>query len=371
MRLPLCGLFKKFHAKQETSDAIMKVLSWSFGCLASGKFPSCRHDGSPWTAMDKTRKKTAGKDIGVRGVLAEVRGDWQFFSSVFRFPAWNKKSGCCWMCPVTPATMGDFSSQASWRTQRLSWWDLLARWTSEGTSISPIFSSPFVTSCCFAVDWLHAVDLGVTLDFLGNLFWHILPLLNGDSRLLQVQALFQKIQSYYSRANPSSKPDDLTVKMICMDKKGPKLRAKAAEARGLVPFGVELAEEMLTDPGDHVGVTIRECARHLQACYDNLSRAEYDADSLSNNCRLCCVLYKSLSDFSAKPRHWKLKPKFHLFAELTGTGNCPSLQWTYRDEDFGGFAAKLSRRRGGKNTVLSTGRAWLLKFLANNLVPCL
>ena len=43
--------------------------------------------------------------------------------------------------------------------------------------------------------------------------------------------------------------------------------------------------------------------------------------------------------------------------------------WTYRDEDFGGTVAKYSKRRGGKNTPLSTGRNVLMNFYAKHRVP--
>ena len=84
----------------------------------------------------------------------------------------------------------------------------------------------------------------------------------------------------------------------------------------------------------------------------------------------CCVLYAALA------RHddtlWRLKPKLHLFAELTQMSHsCPSLFWTYRDEDFGGFVAGLSRRLGGSNNTAATSFNLLSRFRAKHQLPLL
>ena len=60
------------------------------------------------------------------------------------------------------------------------------------------------------------------------------------------------------------------------------------------------------------------------------------------------LLYVSLSESDESKVFWRFKPKHHLFQELTEYDNCnPSQNWTYRDEDFGGTVAAISRRRGG------------------------
>ena len=59
---------------------------------------------------------------------------------------------------------------------------------------------------------------------------------------------------------------------------------------------------------------------------------------------------------------FRVKPKMHLFLELCISGSKPSLSWTYRDEDFGGTAAQLSRRRGGLLSAKATSHNFLLRF---------
>ena len=52
-----------------------------------------------------------------------------------------------------------------------------------------------------------------------------------------------------------------------------------------------------------------------------------------------------------QPKYWVAKPKFHLWGEFAEyqspvTGN-PAFHWTYSDEDFVGWVAKLAGSRGG------------------------
>ena len=61
------------------------------------------------------------------------------------------------------------SDDAEWRSHRYSTNDFLAFLLSHGKRVSPIFSVFGVFTHLFRVDWLHAVDLGVGADFLGNL----------------------------------------------------------------------------------------------------------------------------------------------------------------------------------------------------------
>ena len=56
------------------------------------------------------------------------------------------------------------------------------------------------------------------------------------------------------------------------------------------------------------------------------------------------ALCKAMTDTS---KMWHVKPKLHMCLELCAEKGKPSLCWTYKDEDYGGAVARLSRRRGG------------------------
>lgn len=376
MRIPILGINKKFMMKDETWDAIFKVLAWSFKAAALGRCPKTRHDNSPWEQKsDRERIKQSGTPLGFRACLVEIKADWAFLAHGFRFPAHNLSAGFCWRCTCKPEEMGDFSLTAKWRTaeERTDHFKNLQRWADRDVLVSPIFEIPYLHTGLFIIDWLHCVDQGTCSDTLGNIFHYFLPRLDGANQRDKVKTLFLKMLEFYKRKNVDSQFQDLTLLMIVQPKKGPKLRARAAEARALVPFARELAEAYCDEekPKD---VAVRAVARKLEAVYDQLSGAVYVAERMSQAIREFLLLYKSLSDISkaeGKVRLWKIKPKHHLMAEIGMTADLPSLNWCYRDEDFGGTCAKLCRRRGGKNSVLSTGKAFLLKYSAMYRIPFL
>jgi hypothetical protein len=376
MRIPLAAVLKKHVVTHNTFDDMLAVFAWSMRCLATGVYPSSRHDGSAFSKRDPFRKKKSMKEIGVKAVLAEVRGDWKMYKECFRLPGWNTLSGICWKCAATPADMRNVSADASWRQHRLSHWDVLSRMASEGKSMSPILGCPCFKTSCFQIDWLHSADLGVACSFLGNLFYMLLDKFDAPSKAGRCAQLFLEMQAWYHRTSATSRLDNLTLSMLKATGKTPKLRAKAAEARTLVGFARELAEAKLCDAAP-AELAAKQCAVHLAKCYESLSAQHFDADSLSRNCRLFCLLYVSLETHATQTlpasKLWRVKPKFHMFQEMCefSEGTIPSLCWTYRDEDFGGYMAKTSRSRGGARTPLSTGNNVLLKYLAKHRIPML
>lgn len=54
-RVPFTVIQSKWRHGQDTRDAIWQVFMWSATCLQQGKYPKCRHDGSPWLPSDKQR----------------------------------------------------------------------------------------------------------------------------------------------------------------------------------------------------------------------------------------------------------------------------------------------------------------------------
>ena len=96
--------------------------------------------------------------------------------------------------------------------------------------VSPIFLSK--------LHFTQFYSLGVTPDFLGNLFWHTLPKL-APTRKAAVTALFEEMRQWYQDNGVENRLLTLTELMIRKKaNSSPKLRSKAAEARALVPFGV-------------------------------------------------------------------------------------------------------------------------------------
>ena len=312
-----------------------------------------------------------GKALPVRAVLAEVKADWLYYKEAFRFPQHNELGGICWLCTATPADIRDCSSNAKWKHERMSHYDVISRMMAQGHTVSTIFGCPYLKNTCFLIDWLHCADQGITADFLGSLFCTLLSKMEGGNKVQRCRSLFRDIQDYYRRNPVDSRLDNLSLSMFMGGQgKAPKLKAKAAEARFLVPYALEAANRLL-DATDPVESTIRQCALHLHLCYECLSQEQYDANALKEHCRRYCLLAVALEQHGPEGR-WRIKPKMHMWQELCEmTAVNPSSTWLYRDEDFGGTLATYSRRRGGSNNPAATGRAVLLKFAASNPVPCL
>lgn len=374
LRLPITVISKKYCIGEHTFDDILEILAWSMKHCAGGIFPSCRHDMSSFGIMDAGRQKKAGQQLagGICAALCEVRGDWKMMKEVFRLPGWADAGGCCSKCRACPSDIRDNSQDALWRQQPLDHWDLLERMQTAGKSLCAIYSCPGFRKDMFQLDWLHAVDKGVASSFLGNLLWMILPKLQGPNKTEKIKTLFLKMKAFYRTHGSTDKYGDMKLTMIKQDGKGPKLRGGAAEVRALVPFGRLLAEEYLSPdvPEEQAALT---CARLLEECYNHLSHQYYNPAALDTACRLFCVQYCALEAWAGEgSKLWRVKPKLHVFAHLCSPENgLPSKCWTYRDEDFGGTMSRMSRRRGGPNTVLSTSKNVLLCFFAKHSVPLL
>jgi hypothetical protein len=371
--IPLTGVPKHFKLEDETMDDIFRVIAWSWRICLMNRMPKQRHDMTPFTPQDKKRKKMGGEEIGCSAILSEIRGDWSMFKETFRLPSWSSGTYICWLCSCCQCDLRDFSRGAKWRHERLDHYSFLRRQQELGKSLSTLMAAPFLTNQCFLPDWMHVMDLGVTLDFLGNLFKYLVDSgkLPGRNQELRTTALWKDIRDYYKRAEVPSKIPTLTHTMLLKEGGGkPKLRAKAGEARGLVPFAKEAAVKYL-DPTDDLENALLRCAEQLDAAYECLRT--FDAAAINDAVTKFALLYESLSTqyLDIDDRKFRVKPKLHLAMEISMMGDNPRDWWTYRDESFGGDCADMTRRRGGKDTPLAMSRTLIGKFVSQCEVPAL
>ena len=369
-RVPLQALEHRFMIKGGgTIDDVLAVITWSLRYAFLGTFPVQRHDGLPWTAQDTWRKKLAGSG-SVRSTLVRVTGDWKMYKEIFRFPQHNERGGICWLCTATPTTFKDASANAAWRHERLDHWGSLQRIFAAGKSPCPLLSLPhFDTPLVCRIDWLHALDLGVSADWIGQFFVYLLPRLPGRNRPEKIKNLWGYIEAGYIRNPCASRLDDLTDQMLNLRGAGaPKLKAHAAECRGLVPVAREIAAHLLGDAADPRDQSVREATFELARCYDALSHTAPDPQqTLADTCKRFCALYIAL-DGRVEPFH--IRPKLHLAQELLEMQNgTPTKSWTYRDEDFGGSMVRLFKPRGGSRHAATAGLQVLQKFVARHNVP--
>ena len=93
----LFTVIRKNDLTDATLDALWKVFGWSTNVLLSGILPD-----RDWSGNEVS---SGGRYVaeGWRGSLIQIRGDWEFLCSVFRFPYWNAASNMCWMCSASNA----------------------------------------------------------------------------------------------------------------------------------------------------------------------------------------------------------------------------------------------------------------------------
>lgn len=236
---------------------------------------------------------------------------------------------------------------------------------ADGKSACPIFRLPGVQLRMATIDVLHALDLGCTQDILGNIFWEFQSsgIVEGSNVGQRVGSLWVLLKKHYSSLSTPNRLQDLTVEMIKQDKKGPKLRAKGAETRGLVAFGLECAISLHEFAPGPRSRTILQMVSSLMEFYMLMDCEDVSADLASAAAKKCCLLYAGLSKESlarGADLFWRVKPKFHLWVELAEyqceyLGN-PKLFWAYRDEDFMGWLAQLGESRGGPKQASTAAR---------------
>ena len=219
--------------------------------------------------------------------------------------------------------------------------------------ISSLFKSPGLSMKHFMVDWLHAMDIGVSQTILGNVLWESLDMLfPGISKKLQVTELWKKLRAWYKDNKPPAQFDALTIEMLKLPGKGPKLRSKAAECRYLLPFGVLVAREC--NDGSQHRVAVCGAMESLFNLAVTMSTDPYNSDQAVLQSRRVGLLLVSLeteATAQGDELSWRVKPKLHMMQELIEYLG-PELGsarffWTYQDESWGGWLSNTAARRGG------------------------
>ena len=362
VRIPFTCVQVK-HALPETFAAVMELFCWSMRSLATGQRPVCRHDGTPFIASDSKRRfsQIGPGSLGARAVLAEIRGDWKWLQKLFKFPAWNKGTGFCWLCTCKLQDLSTLdTASAPWRFSRYSGEAFLAFMRSQGIQPSAVFNLPGVSPAIVYPDWMHSGDMGVAQDEAAHVFHEVLPSLPGDIVKDRTDELFHKINSYYQAKGVKDRTRSLQHSNFTNGgvAKANKLKCKAAEARALVPFLPTLAARYCSG-ADPYSTAVRTVTQSLADCYELM---DTPGKTLRAASRKFANAYASLN-LSAPDAHWHIKPKLHLFQELCEfCPRSPRLFWCYNDETFGNVCAKLFLRRGGHDNPGNNSEKVLLSW---------
>ena len=369
-RVPVFAISKLYVCKcgclgRCSWDAVFKVLNWSFRALLAGKHPEI--DPAGQMLQDEFSKGLAGKDLGFHAFLMQFRGDWPFLKSLFSFPSWSS-SAICWCCKADKGEHNykNCGENASWRKLRVSAEEFFRLLRAMGLTPSPLFEAPGMRLAFVLLDWLHVVDLGVLQDLLGCLFMEaILHGLDGRNKEIRLKKLWDLIKEYYEITKPPCRLDMLTEEMFHTAKKSPKLKAKGAETRHLLPFGALFAKQMANKHQTQHWQAVASVFHFMLECAKCIATVPFEFVHLRDCSRKLCVQWGALEDeaISKGLLIWVRKPKFHLFQELrefqAEEFGSPESFWTYRDESWCGHMATAAKRRGGQKHA-STGPERLL-----------
>ena len=273
---------------RHTLNALLSIFVWSLTRLYLGKRPTLRHDESQFSRYDKAagRLDSYLDDVfSYWAHLMEIRGDWMNYKTLFGFKGWA--SDCiCWACGANKSgrPYWDFTSKALWRSCRLTTYQFLKLMAQNGIDRSVLFDAPGFILDFIMVDVLHCLDLGVSQEAIGNLFYYFIGLkfVPGNNQQERIQYLWTRISEYYKRARPPTRISNLTLEMVKRKGKSSRFRGKGAETRHLVPFCVELTEWILTQAPTTMNQSLADMFGQLFRFYNTMGTQPFPKDEASD-----------------------------------------------------------------------------------------
>ena len=222
-----------------TVQEAFTVMSWSFRALLSGVYPHKDHTGD-YFAADTWRGQMAGKPLRIKGACLAKTGDWAWLKQFVGLRGWLEGSSrqCCWVCGAKfeEGSFDDATLHAEWRGSlhtMSSFWQEMA---SENRFCSAVWSIPGLRLEWIRMDFMHMVDLGVTMYVNGNVLWHMYAALGGRryADAADSKATCAKIMGMIRVACRDAKLDGPFIKLQLSRFRAnhkPVLKIKAADSR--------------------------------------------------------------------------------------------------------------------------------------------
>lgn len=381
-RLCSCGC-QGYHSIQ----AIFSVVSWSLRCALSGFAPHVRHDTTPFEDNERDLRLPHGVPLPPLALL-QVRGDWEWMVTAFRFRSYNSAS-FCWLCDAEtsgPLTFHDFRTDARHRETLIDHNSYILGCAQQRVQPSALFECPGLLLRHVCVDSMHAGDLGVFQDAIGSLF----HLEVGNKRWHATRAqgciwLNNELTKYY-QANPGlSRLTPLSLRQLQSSTSGggaayPTLRAKAAMTRQATEFARILAYQhrdgtdsrpRFTFPSahrlyhqsqEHATLVTRlfdHLALYHRACLSEPFDPDLCKSSMLGFLQTMTLLHEMWRSGVPESEHqalpWKLRKKAHMLQHLVcdqlQLWGSPSSFWCYRDEDWIGVVKRIAARSHHPHTL--------------------
>ena len=226
--------------------------------------------------------------------------------------------------------------------------------------VCPLFDIFGFSVQSLALDVMHVLDLGVTQYLIGAVFMRLVEnnfagvdmVYVGMRRHENMKQLRLRLGKYYKSLHRArgtmSAVGNLTYAMLSSVQQ-PRLKAKAAESRNLVPLLTQLCEEHFASLGDRAA-NLKCACEALHSFYQTMNSEPRQMSDLGLR-----KLQGAMSRFLA---HWKafgghLVFKHHMawhLAERAGRLGNPKFYWTYADEQENRVMGSVARSLHGGNT---------------------
>ena len=373
----LFTVVKKTDMVDDTLDVLLNMFCWSCNVLLSGETPYKNWNG---VAMDGGGQSLAN---GYRAVLAQARGDWEWYTLVFGFPRWDSADVMCAYCrasnTVRARSWTDFRPDAGWRGARLTHEEFVRSRRAAAMALPVIFNALGFRLECVVPDVLHCVDQGIASHIIANTIWILVAIracLGGATYAERVKRCSDHFKKWYKSTHCKYKLSGaLTQERLRQSGDWPKLKAKAAQTRYLAAYALYLIQEFgqFDSPDDYIRLhdqCVLGLCQLLVRFYEILqdSSQHFGAATLAELRDLgnqMGALYSRLAtmSFDRGLRFWKLSPKFHQFMELclhicASMGN-PRYYWCYGDEDLVRILIGISESVHPNTLAVSVLCKWL------------
>ena len=339
---------------RETLDQLWRIFGWSVNALLAGTSPSDDWLGRPLSGGGETIAS------GYRACVCQVRGDWQFYCEVFRFPAWNGASRMCWICPASGVSSArvftNCKSSAAWRSERYTHESYLAMLAARGAEPPTLFSAvKGLRLECITVDALHALDLGLAQHIAGNVLWESVASNSwgGGNQQANIDLMERDLRRWEKEHSVKRGfQGRLTKERLRSESGYPKLKAKGAQTRHLANYILDVARRF--DSGTQHDRKKIAVAQLLVRVYEIMASAGQflspgELADFEKVGRGMVALYSDLYAEAATNGRtlWKFPPKAHLIDHMVTYqsrewGN-PSYFWCYADEDLVGMSIEIAK----------------------------
>lgn len=368
-----------------TKPEIWKTIVWSLRACVRGVWPERDHDNKPWAPASYEAMR-AGTPLAGGWFLVpwQFSGDTEFKVRHLNIPgSWSSNHPCCscradrsggnrsWMCLTDDSWWmdtgaGSFEDHNEW----LTWCGLLDTvpclvfqpWAVGGLGMSFF---------CVRGDVLHSLDLGVTIEVLGNVFHTMTkdpvagaePIIAGDTPESRTATLWCEIKAQYREQGTAVQLSGLGHSWFYHGVAAfPVLsHVKAAEARHLAPVAFAVWR-LYYDPENPHHVLIDRVLKCVVRAYNLLvHEGSYLPGDTAHvfKTNMLLLLRTSLALQRQAVREyvieWRFLPKHHYCYHLASEAmyQSPRLSWTYGGEDFVGKLAVLgaSARHGLKKEL--------------------